>query len=247
MNEKKFALITGASSELGSALAVRLALKGTTVLAHYRTAFPESILPVGAKGRIVPIRADFSSMEETQEMINTIRDEYGRPQEFVHFPATPLHYRRISEFDWTAFEADMHVQLRSLLVLLRAFLPTPKTASDAGSLKIVLVLSSVTVGVPPKYLSAYTILKFAQLGVLRAVAAECADQNVKIYGVSPSMVETRFLNQIPAKARELSGLQNPMRRNAVPQDVIPLIEFLLSSDADYVNGCNIPVTGGSVF
>ena len=251
MNEKKLALITGASSELGRELVVRLARKGTRVLAHYRTSFPDSIgeaLSPESRELVIPIKADFSSLEETQEMIDTISRKYGKPQQIIHFPATPLTYRRVSELDWDSFEADMHIQLRSLLALLKAFLPTAKdAASNTHRLKIVLALSSVTVGMPPKYLSSYTILKYAQLGVLRAVAAECADQNVRIYGVSPSMVETRFLDAIPAKVREISALQNPMQRNAAVEDVIPLIEFLLSSDADYMNGCNIPVTGGSVF
>ena len=252
MNEQKLALVTGASSELGRELVPRLVQNGTTVIAHYHTDFPSSIfesLSAESRNKVTPLRADFSSQDDVIQMIETIRGQFGTPQQIVHFPALNLRYARLSEFDWESFEVDTHIQLRSLLTLLKAFLPKTgkSSAVETARMKIVLILSSVILGMPPKYLAAYTMVKYAQLGLLRAVTAEYAEENVRIYGVSPSMIETRFVDGIPTKARELSALQNPMRRNATPKDVIPLIEFLLSSNANYINGCNIPITGGSIF
>ena len=104
----------------------------------------------------------------------------------------------------------------------------------------------MTLGLPPKYLSMYTTIKYAQLGLVRALAAEYGELGVSVNAVSPSMVETQLLSEVPRQIVELSQAQNPMGRNASADDVAGVIEFLLSPAAGFINGANIPVTGGSV-
>jgi 3-oxoacyl-[acyl-carrier protein] reductase len=104
----------------------------------------------------------------------------------------------------------------------------------------------VTLGVPPKYLSTYTILKYAQLGLVRALAAEYGELGVSVNAVSPSMVETQLLSEVPRQIVEISQSQNPMGRNATADDVAGAIAFLLSESTGFINGVNLPVTGGSV-
>ena len=65
--------------------------------------------------------------------------------------------------------------------------------------------------------------------------------------VSPSMIDTKFLNTINEKFVELNAYNHPLKRNAQVDDVTPVIKMLLSSDADYINGVNIPITAGSIF
>jgi 3-oxoacyl-[acyl-carrier protein] reductase len=101
--------------------------------------------------------------------------------------------------------------------------------------------------VPPKALAHYTTTKYALLGLMKALAAEYADKHISINAVSPSMTETSFLSGLPVKLIELSAAAHPLKRNASTQDIAPIIKFLLSSDADYIGGANVPVTGGSVF
>jgi len=61
------------------------------------------------------------------------------------------------------------------------------------------------------------------------------------------MCETKFLDGINEKLIELNAYQNPLKRNAVVSDITPIIKMLISSESDYINGVNIPITGGSVF
>jgi 3-oxoacyl-[acyl-carrier protein] reductase len=61
------------------------------------------------------------------------------------------------------------------------------------------------------------------------------------------MVETKFLNNINEKLVELSAFSHPLKRNAIVEDITPIIKMLVSSESDYMNGINIPITGGSVF
>jgi 3-oxoacyl-[acyl-carrier protein] reductase len=109
------------------------------------------------------------------------------------------------------------------------------------------VSSSVTRGVPPKFMSMYTVVKHAQLGLMRALASEYAESGVSINAVSPGMVETRFLENVPDMVKEMSAAAIPRHRNAQPDDVVDAIEFLLSSKAGYITGIELPVTGGAVY
>ena len=61
------------------------------------------------------------------------------------------------------------------------------------------------------------------------------------------MCETKFLDGINEKLIELNAYHNPLKRNAIVSDITPIIKMLISSESDYINGVNIPITGGSVF
>ena len=82
---------------------------------------------------------------------------------------------------------------------------------------------------------------------MKALASEYADKNIQINAISPSMIETKFLSDINEKFVELNAYNHPLKRNATVSDIVPIIKLLISSESDYINGTNIPITGGSVF
>ena len=94
-------------------------------------------------------------------------------------------------------------------------------------------------------MSMYSIVKQAQLGLMRSLAAEYAGTSVNVNAVSPGMIETRFLDELPGMIKEATAAAAPSRRIAQPSDVIAAIEFLLSPKAAYITGIELPVTGGS--
>ena len=136
----------------------------------------------------------------------------------------------------------MAIQVESIVILLKRFAPK---MSKLDSARLVFVTSSVTHGMPPKFMSMYTVTKFAQLGLMRAAAAEYGSSNLTVNSVSPSMIETQFVEDIGDVAVRMSAAANPKGRNATPDDVVGAIEFLLSSDARYINGIDIPITAGA--
>jgi 3-oxoacyl-[acyl-carrier protein] reductase len=136
----------------------------------------------------------------------------------------------------------MDVQVRSAVLLLRRFLPKMAKLPRA---RVVFVLSSVTRGMPPKFVSMYAVVKHAQLGLMKALASEYAATGLTVNAVSPSMVTTRYLDQLPEVAVQMAAAASPRGRNATPEEVVGAIAFLLSAEADYINGAEIPVTAGS--
>jgi len=241
-------LITGASSDIAADLIGGL-MKGSKpprVLAHYNRS-QERIEQLRCEygSSIVPLQADLAVPEDLQRLIATVCSQTEGLHQIVHLAALKLRLERFPQADLASFESDLGVQVGAISRLLREFLPA--MARCASRTKLVFVLSSVTLGVPPKFMPFYTVVKYAQLGLMRALAAEYAGTSVDINAVSPSMVETRFLSEVPAKAREISASQSPLRRNLKVGEVTRVIEFLLSPSSDHLSGVNLPVTGGAIY
>jgi len=239
-------LITGASSDIGVALTRMLlgSADAPIVLAHsYRGGEKIRTLQEEFGERVQPIEADFTNGESVKAMADDIASRYGTPDGLVHLPALRLTYERFTKFDWARFEADMAVQVHSAVILLQRFLPKMAKTEDS---RVVFVLSSVVHGMPPKFMSMYTVLKYAQLGLMRSLAAEYAGSKVRINGISPSMVETQFLGEIAEVAVQMSAAANPQGRNATPGDLLGAIQFLLSPASGYITGADIPIAAGSI-
>lgn len=110
--------------------------------------------------------------------------------------------------------------------------------------KIVLMLSAYLLGVPPKFQGPYITVKYALLGLMRNLAAEYASKRIMVNAVSPDMMETKFLSDLPDLVKEQSAKNNPLGRNIYVNEVVPSIEYLLSDASDVITGQNIGVTGG---
>jgi len=245
-------LITGASSDIGCEVIRQLVSEGAdefadaTFLAHAHSgreklkALGEEL---GMKDRLKIIQADLAHEKELKDLIQVVRDQFGFPTHIVHLAAGRVELKRATEFDWQSYVSEFEIQLRSIGLILQEFLPD--MAKSDGCCKIIFMLSSITVGVPPKFMSQYTVSKYALLGLLRSLAVEYAEAKICFNAVSPSMVETQFLNNLPDRYVEMAASANPRKSNASISDVAPTVRFLLSRDSDYISGANIPVTAAS--
>ena len=239
-------LITGASSEIGCALIRHLLDRPNPplVLAHSHSSGDKlRVLQKEFGDSLQLFEADFSQGSIVVAMADQIVSAYGTPAAFVHLPALRPSYERFTKFSLERFQADLAVQVSSAIILLQRFLPLMTKLLRA---RVIFVLSSCVHGVAPKYMSMYTTVKYAQLGLMRSLAAEYASTPVRINAVSPSMVETRFLKEIAEVAVRMSASANPQGRNASPQDLLGAIELLLSAASDYIHGIDIPIAAGSV-
>jgi 3-oxoacyl-[acyl-carrier protein] reductase len=239
-------LITGASSDIGRALIRRLLETSdkATVLAHYnRSAEKLAALKEEFGDKLSLFQADFSQASSVTQMADQITRNHGTPASIVHLPALRLTHERFTKFQWDRFEEDMAVQVGSAVILLKAFLPKMAKLPRA---RVLFILSSVVHGVPPKYMTMYTTLKYTQLGLMRSLAAEYASTPIRINAISPSMVETQFLSEISDIARQMSASANPQGRNATPSDLLGAMELLLSPASDYIHGVDLAIAAGGV-
>jgi 3-oxoacyl-[acyl-carrier protein] reductase len=237
-------LITGASSDLGLALIRRLCDGPTPplVLAHVNAGL-ERVQGLGFGPDVVrPVVADLSDGDAVLALADEIMSAHGVPSQVVHLPGLPLVYERFTKFKWDHFQRDLDIQVKSAVLLLTRLLPKMAKLPRA---KIAFVLSSVTRDLPPKYLAMYTVVKHAQLGLMKALASEYAGTKVTVNAVSPSMIDTRFIRNLPEVAVNMAAESSPHKRHASVADVVGAIAFLLSPDSDYMTGVELPLTAGS--
>lgn len=242
MNKNKVLLVTGASSDVGSELIRRVSGNYSKIWTHYRSSTDIiDRLQSDLGDNITPIQADFSDIESTNNLIQTIIDSGYTPNHIVHLSAQKAHSLQFHKHSWDSYQREIDTSLRSIVMILQAFIP--KMAKDNYG-KIVFMLSAYLLGVPPKFQSPYITVKYALLGLMRNIAAEYAAKGVTSNAVSPDMMETKFLSGLPDLIKEQSAKDNPLGRNIYVNEVVPTIEYLLSPGSDVVTGQNIGVTGG---
>ena len=241
---KDIILIIGASSDIGLNLIKNISDEAL-IIAHYNSSNGKLLeLSENINNELVTLKADLSKEEEINKLISSIEKNYGTPNKIIHLAATRVENIRFKDIKWEDFEKDINITLKSAVLILNRFLP--KLSKEKRG-KVVLMLSSYVLGVPPKALSHYTTIKYAMLGLVKSLASEYSEKNIQINAISPSMVETKFLGNINEKLVELSSYNHPLKRNAIVEDITPIIKMLISNESDYINGVNIPITGGSVF
>ena len=241
---EQLTLLTGASSDIGMALARHLLMKTErTIVAHsFRGGSRIEELQRTFGDRVHPVEADLSDLSAVRALADRVM-AMGELSAVVHLPALRPVNDRFTKFNWEHFEQDLSIQVRSIAVLLQRLLP--KMSKTPGT-RVVFMLSSYVHGVPPKFTAMYTIVKYAQLGLMRSLAAEYAATRVRINGMSPSMVQTQFLGNIAEMAVEMSAAANPRGRNATPDDLLGVFDLLLSPASEYMMGVDVPVAAGSV-
>lgn len=241
MQHNKVLLVTGASSDVGSELIKRIGKNYTKVWAHYRSSIDIiNALKSEIGDNIIPIQADFSSVESTIQLISKINDTGDYPNHIVHLSAPKAHSLQFHKHSWDSYQKEIDISLRSITMILLAFIP--KMSKDSYG-KIVFMLSAYLLGVPPKFQSSYITVKYALFGLMRNLAAEYATKGITVNAVSPDMMETKFLSELPEFIKEQSAKNNPLGRNINVDEVVPTIEYLLSPGCDIVTGQNIGVMG----
>ena len=242
MNEERILFVTGASSDVGGQLIRNVGKNYKKVWAHYNRAVDViEKLRDEIGDRIVPVCADFSSLESTQALISEIERSGDLPDHIVHLSAQKAHNLQFHKHSWDSYQLEVDTSLRSITMILQKFIP--KMSKNKYG-KIVFMLSAYLLGVPPKFQSPYITIKYALLGLMRNLAAEYAAKGIMVNAVSPDMMETKFLSELPDLIIEQSAKNNPLGRNIYIDEVVPTIEYLLSSGSDMVTGQNIGVTGG---
>ncbi len=241
---EKILLITGASSDIGAKLISEIHEEYDYIIAHHngnKSNLKE--LKEKLKEKLIFIEGDFKDENKTYEFVENIKKTGKIPTHIVHFPSGKFENMKFSKLTWDRFQNDINIAMRSLVIILNEFLPV-MAKNKYG--KVVVMLTSCTTNIPPKYLASYVSTKYALLGLVKALANEYADKGIRINGVSPSMMETKFLENIPKLIVQQNAMNSPTGKNLSVEDVVPMFQFLLSENSDSITGQNIAITNGNI-
>lgn len=244
MNETmdKVILITGASSDLGTAYIREKGQAYARIIAHYHHDNDKfAALRADYGDRITPVQADFGDRDSVLRYVETVKASAPAPTHVLHLVSPPAGSVRFHKCTVDDYERMMQVSFYSIVEILRAFLPAMQ---KAGFGRIVFMLSAYVKIPDPKYAAPYVAAKYALLGLMKDIAAEYASKGITANGVSPQMIETKFLQEIPELILEKQRIAGPLKRLLTTDDILPVMHMLLS-DAAAVTGENIGITGGN--
>jgi 3-oxoacyl-[acyl-carrier protein] reductase len=241
---EKVALVTGGSRGLGRAVAEELGRRGTRVVVGYRVdedGAKASVAAIqNAGGQATPTAADVATEDGAKRAVDACIDTYGRLDIIVHAATPPVRPQVYLDTGRIEFRAYFDTYVLGLHELVCRAAPGMK---DRRYGRIVAISSSATAEVPPK-LAAYVTAKHALLGLCRAQAAELGPWNITVNAVSPSMLVSDYAADVGLAAREIVARKTPLRRLGDPAEVARVVGFLVSDDAAFISGANLPVTGG---
>lgn len=240
----KILLVTGASSDIGKELINRVKNNFDYIIAHHNGDFDNLLeLKEELKDRLILIEGNFKDLTATYKFVEEIKNIDKIPTHIVHLPSGSFQTIKFSKLTWDKFESDFNIAFRSLVIILNEFLSV-MSKNKYG--KVVVMLTSCTTNIPPKFLSSYVSSKYALLGLVKALSQEYAGKNININGVSPTMIETKFLENIPELMVKQNALNSPTGKNLSINEVVPVFEFLLSDESSAITGQNIAITNGNI-
>ncbi len=236
-------LVLGASSDMGMGFLKSTYEKYDHIIAHYRR-MSDELQTLGEKigpDRITFLQADLAIEDEVRLLIEKIKETCDHPDHIVHFPAPPCENSKFHKIDWEVFQREYDISLKSVVLVLQAFLPKMAKAKYG---RVILMLSYVVNNTAPAYCCNYVVTKYAMLGLVKALATEYAPKGITVNGISPGWVNTKYIENQPDMLKEQIASASPMGRNLEVEEIVPTIEFLLSDGAAGINGENVTISFG---
>jgi len=230
----KKALVTGASSGIGAAIALALARDGMYVAVNYsksREAAESTAKQCGGKA----VRADVSDPQQVRRMY----DEIGEVNVLV-CNAGISEYGLFSEISGEKWSRLFAVNVDGAKNCIQSALPG-MIRDKSGC---IVIISSVWGVKGASCEAAYSATKAALIGLTKSLAKELGPSGIRVNCVAPGVIETPMLDGFSDQDKAALADETPLCRLGRPEDVAGLVRFLCSGEAEFITGQIIGADGG---
>lgn len=241
-NKQAYALVTGGSRGIGSAICIQLALLGYPVIINYkgnRTAAQETLTQIEANGgEAILLPFDVASRENTRKNLEQWQTE--NPGKCIEILVNNAGIRRdalLAFMEDTQWDSVIDTGLQGMYHVTRQVIKA-MLMNRYGRIINIVSLSGLK-GLPGQV--NYSAAKAGIIGATKALALEVAKRGVTVNAIAPGFIKTEMTEDLNEK--ELSA-QIPMNRFGAPEEVAKLCAFLASKDAAYITGQVISINGG---
>jgi NAD(P)-dependent dehydrogenase (short-subunit alcohol dehydrogenase family) len=247
---EKVAVITGAGSGIGRALALLFAKQGAhvVVLDIDRDAAGATVNSINQSGgRAVSLSCDVSKSREVRKVFHTIDSELRRIDILVN-NAGIAHIGTLANTSEEDFDQIYNVNVKGVFLCSQAAIGVMLRQNKGVILNMASIVSLI--GVRDRF--AYTMSKGAVLTMTRAIAVDYMKNNIRCNCICPARVHTPFVDGYvarnypggePQMLKELSDYQ-PIGRMGTPEEVAALGLYLCSDESSFVTGQAYPIDGG---
>ena len=238
------AIVTGADSGIGRAVAIAFAKEGADVVLSYLSEeeadaaeVVSCITKAGRKAVAVP--GDIREPEYSKMLVETALKEFGRLDIVVNNAGFQMAHEKLEEIPLDEVKQTFDTNIFGTFALTQAALKELKPGSS------ILNTTSIQAYEPSETLVAYAATKAAVLSMAKSVAKLAMEQGIRVNAVAPGPVWTPLIpSTMPPEKVQKFGESTLFKRPAQPIELAKLFVFLASDDASYVTGEVFAATGG---
>jgi hypothetical protein len=242
--EDRVAIVTGADSGIGRAVAIAFAKEGADIVMSYLPEEEEDAAEVAAvierAGRVAIRRpGDIQEPAYAKQLVDTAMEEFEKLDLVVNVAGFQMAHESIAEISPEELDRTFRTNVYGTFFVIQAALPHLKPGA------VILNTTSIQAYEPSEQLVAYAATKAADLSLTKSVAKLAAKQGVRVNDVAPGPVWTPLIpSTMPAEKVGSFGQNTAFGRPAQPIELAKLYVFLASEDASYVTGEIYEATGG---
>jgi NAD(P)-dependent dehydrogenase (short-subunit alcohol dehydrogenase family) len=245
MLKDKIALVTGASSGIGRAVALVWAREGAKVVVsdvNAKDGEATASLVRAQGGDAIFVAADVGNPQDCQALVNHAVAHFGRLDVACNNAGIGGPTAPVADYPLDGWAKVININLSGVFFGMQ---PQIKAMLKTGGGSIVN-MASVLGAVGFAGSSAYTAAKHGVIGLTQAAALEYSAQGIRANAVGPGFIHTPMVSQLEADAASRAAVvaAHPMGRLGWPEEVAELVAWLSSSRSSFVTGAYYPVDGG---
>jgi NAD(P)-dependent dehydrogenase (short-subunit alcohol dehydrogenase family) len=239
----KVAVITGADSGIGRAVAIAFAREGADVLVAYLDEHDDAKQTAQhveeAGRRAVLVAGDLSRPEHCRSIVDRAVEEFGRVDILVNNAAFQMTHEAIEDITDDEWDYTFAVNIGAMFRLCRSAVPhMPSGAS-------IINTTSINSDQPSPMLLPYAATKGAIANFSAGLAQMLGSRGIRVNSVAPGPIWTPLIPAtMPPDHVESFGSNTPLGRPGQPAELAPVYVLLASDEASYVSGARVEVTGG---
>jgi NAD(P)-dependent dehydrogenase (short-subunit alcohol dehydrogenase family) len=240
--QDKVVLVTGGTSGIGRATALRFAQEGAkVVIAARRENLGNELVAeiTRAGGEALFVKTDVTVLSQIDDLFKTIVERYGRLDCAFNNAGVGCSPKPVNQATMEEFAVVMNTNVRGLFYCMKQEIPI-MVKQGGGA----IVNTSAVAGIRAEEgIWLFTASKHAVLGITKAAAIECGRKKVRVNSICPGPVQTAILDTM-WKPQEKALASVPMKRAATAEEVAGAVLFLCSDASSYVTGDGLVLGGG---
>ena len=241
----KTAIITGAGTGIGRAIALAYAREGAQIALVGRRSEPLHDVAKQAGGSPLVFSADVSKQSDIDRVLTVVKDRFGGLNVLVN-NAGVLHIGTAEQVTEEQWDQTFNVNVRGLWLLSRAVLPFMRKAGGGSIVNVASVLGINGA----RNRASYAPSKGAVILLTKCMAIDHGAENIRVNAICPSFVETDLTADVLRKAPDPAAVRrervsvHPIGRLGQPEDIAGMAVYLASDESSWVTGAALAVDGG---
>jgi NAD(P)-dependent dehydrogenase (short-subunit alcohol dehydrogenase family) len=240
---QKTAIITGGSSGIGKAVALKFAAQGVAVaIFDMNPGKDETVVDTINKqnGKAIFKQCDVSNEEQVKNCINEIAEHYGRIDYAYNNAGIGGEFAKLHNYPTDDWDKVMTINLKGVFLCMKYEIPHILKQEKGAIVNCASLLSTVAY----ENDSAYVASKFGVLGLTKTAAVEYAKTGLRINAISPGFTRTPMIDKGDEEKLNKIAAKHPIGRLATPDEIAEGVMWLCSDKASFAIGLNLVLDGG---